>query len=49
MKSAPTFSPPLEPIDWIVATRPLRTASWPAPKSSACTAARKLAAPSIGR
>ncbi len=25
-KSAPTFRPPLEPTDWIVATRPVATA-----------------------
>ncbi len=49
MKSAPTLSPPLEPTAWIVATRPLAIASWSLPKRSDCTAARKFAAPSIGR
>ena len=49
MKSAPTFSPPDEPTDWMVATRLDAITSCPAPNSSSCTARRKLAAPSIGR
>ena len=43
MNSAPMRRLPLEPIDWIVAMRPLVTASCPAPKSSCCTALRQLA------
>ena len=49
MKSAPTFRPPEEPTDWIVATRLDCSASCAAPNSSCCTPERKLAAPSIGR
>ena len=48
-KSAPTFRPPLEPIVCKVAMRCDASTSLPAPNSSACTALRKLAAPSIGR
>ena len=49
MKSAPTLSPPLEPTDWIVATRAEAIASWTSPNNSFCTSLRKFAAPSIGR
>ena len=44
--------PPVSVVDSVVAkkgTRDAATASWPAPNSNCCTAARKFAAPSIGR
>jgi hypothetical protein len=50
MKSAPTFSPPLEPTVCSVATRRSLSASCPAPNSSACTALRRRRClPSAGR
>ena len=48
-KSAPTLRPPLEPTDWIVATRLDASASCSRPNRRACTSVRMLAAPSMGR